>query len=107
MWIFTKTGFLSIKEHWDDSDCLLVRGRIKGDIEHYFPKATVEHTPDNDYLYRAKIPKIEFATVMVNEIMKIDYTSFKSEIEDRRRIPWHLRIGAIMEDMQERIEDED
>jgi hypothetical protein len=53
MWLFAKHGFFSIVEHRADPRNLLVRARVKGDIEHYFPDAKVTQTDDADYLYRA------------------------------------------------------
>src|SRR5215831_4091688 len=53
MWLFAKHGFFSIVEHRADPRNLLVRARVKGDIEHYFLDAKVTQTDAADYLYRA------------------------------------------------------
>jgi hypothetical protein len=39
-------SFLSIVADLDNPDNLLVRARIRGDIERLFPEADVIHTPD-------------------------------------------------------------
>jgi hypothetical protein len=73
MWIIAEDGFLSMVECRDDSNCLLVRARVKGDIEHYFPDATVIRTDDCDYLYRAIIRKADVADRFRDVIGAISY----------------------------------
>jgi hypothetical protein len=41
MWIFCESGFYSIVQHEDDPNTLIVRARIKGDLERLFPRAKV------------------------------------------------------------------
>jgi hypothetical protein len=45
VWIFTKQGFLSIKQHNDDPKKLLIRARVNGDLEKIFPGCKVTKTP--------------------------------------------------------------
>jgi hypothetical protein len=38
MWLITKNGFLSVVQNLDSKgpgDALLVRGRVRGDLEHF------------------------------------------------------------------------
>ena len=56
MWVFLNDAALSIVAQRERPDCLLVRGRVAGDIEAVFPKAHVTVTPDADYRYRASVP---------------------------------------------------
>jgi hypothetical protein len=41
MWLVLENSFLSIVQDKDNSERLLVRARIKGDIENVFPNANV------------------------------------------------------------------
>ena len=49
MWVFLNNAFLSIVEHRENQNILLVRARIKGDIERVFPGVMVHKTPEADY----------------------------------------------------------
>jgi hypothetical protein len=57
MWLFAQRGFLSIVEDANNKERLIVRGRVDGDIEQYFPDALIVSTPEHDYAYRAFLPK--------------------------------------------------
>jgi hypothetical protein len=86
MWIFTDTSFVSIvrpKNGKGRKDTLVVRGRVKGDIEALFPKAKVRVTPARDYLYRALISRKVVAEVLAKKIMDIDYDNYKYAITDK------------------------
>jgi hypothetical protein len=105
MWLFSQRGFFSIVQHEKDPDSLLVRARVKGDIERYWPKATVECHEERDYLYRTTLPRNEVAHVLGKMAYKIDYTNFKAYIEDKSRSPWYLRVWETMYDMQHHFKD--
>ena len=57
MWIQFNNAFLSIVENRDNKLELLVRARIKGDIEKIFPEVEVFENDSADYKYRALISK--------------------------------------------------
>ena len=79
MWLFTQRGFFSIVAHRDDPDFLIVRARVKGDIENYWPQAKVSETPNADYLFRAVLPKEVVAERIGKIVSTLDYRS-----EERR-----------------------
>jgi len=86
MWIFADTSFVSIvrpKNGEGRKDFLVVRGRVKGDIEALFPKAKVRLTPGRDYLYRALVSRKVVAEVLAKKIMDIDYANYKDAITDK------------------------
>ena len=88
MWIFADTSFVSIvrpKNGKGREDLLVVRGRVKGDIEALFPKAKVQVTPARDYLYRALVSRKVVADVLAKRIMDIDYDNYKDAIKDKAR----------------------
>jgi hypothetical protein len=104
MWLFAQRGFLSIVEDYNNRNSLIVRGRINGDIEHYFPDALVVHTPEHDYAYRAFLPKEIVAKIMANAVREIDYPNFKSSILDKeRRSKYYLDVWTAMYGMQETL----
>ena len=83
MWIFTDTSFVSIvrpKKGKGRKESLVVRGRVKGDIEALFPKAKVRVTPARDYLYRAVVSRKVVAEVLAKKVMDIDYDNYRDAI---------------------------
>jgi len=84
MWIFTRYGFLSVVQHNDEPDILIVRSRFKGHIESIFGDlAKVMRTVGTDYEYRAEIQKEKVAEVMAKLINNINYGNFKDELDNR------------------------
>lgn len=95
MWLFSQRGFFSITSV--DKNTLLVRARVQGDIEKYWPNAKVQRTPDRDYLYRAEIPRKEVADVVLKIVEDINYGNFKNSIYDRhRRSPFYSDVWETM-----------
>jgi hypothetical protein len=110
MWIHTQKGFLSIIQPPGETDdkFLLVRARVKGDIEAHFPEAKVGFTPHRDYRFRSLIPRIRVRDVIAKTVFSIDYDNYKDSITDRRRREWYSKVWSDMMDMQEIFaEDED
>ena len=83
MWIFANKGFFSIVASPEPGK-LLVRARIKGDIENAFPGHEVLANAGTDYEYRATVPKAEVQKVLTDAIQGIDYTNFKNSCEPER-----------------------
>lgn len=102
MWIYTEAGFYSIVEDRETPGLLLVRARVKGDIERLWPKAKVEHTPESDYAFRARIPRSTVSKVLAQETKDIDYNNFKDRVyhQDKERAYWYGRVWSIMTCMQ-------
>ena len=71
MWIQFNNAFLSIVENRDNKLELLVRARIKGDIEKIFPEVEVFENDSADYKYRALISKAKVAARMMLKITEI------------------------------------
>lgn len=119
MWIFTGFGYFSVIEHRKDKDLLLVRSRVKGDLEMLKKKCLpnlgeiVETPTGADYPYRALAWRVEFAEAMKKAVESIDYTNFKSGIsrtQGSARHDLYMRVWSIMksaEDTMRRIERED
>ena len=89
MWIYLNDAFVSVVEyqpaHWTHTDELLIRARVKGDIESALAELRVsdlviEETSNFDYKYRTIISKATFAAVMTHQILGINYPNFKSSI---------------------------
>jgi hypothetical protein len=100
MWVFTNKGFFSIVEDRNDSTKLLVRSRIKGDLERVFGDeieeagAWVTETPKADYRFRVFLPKEMVVAQIAREVSEIDYGNFKNSFAGNADLPSPLR--AIM-----------
>ena len=92
-------AFLSIvaAEYPDE---LLVRARVKGDIEKVFPRTKVIHTPKADYAYRASLPRYWVASSLADSVMEIDYPNFKKSVAEQDRHDAYLRCWVAMADFQ-------
>ena len=87
MWIFLNNSFLSIVENRNNKEELLVRSRIKGDIDKIFPDSNVFELENSDYKYRSYIKKSEVSEKIKDIIQNINYGNFKNSIsknEDKR-----------------------
>jgi hypothetical protein len=103
MWLFTTKSFLSIVEHRDRPDVLMVRARIRGDIERYFPNAKVIRDDKADYLFRAILPKHKVAAKLFDVVAEIDYLKFKSSVRDKRREAYYFSVWDTCYLMQEEL----
>jgi hypothetical protein len=102
MWVFLNNAFLSIVENRDNSDELLVRARVKGDIERVFDDITVTETPKADYRYRAYVARDQVIEAMVRQVKEIDYANFKGSIpyDDGMRAMAYADVWSVMRDLQ-------
>lgn len=106
MWIVANNAFLSIVDpggQGPKGDNLLVRARIKGDLERCFPKAKVFHTPTRDYAYRAFIPRKQVAEVISRMILDTAYTNFKSSVHEDMRHSAYARVWGVMFSLQNQL----
>jgi len=104
VWIYTVSGFYSIVEDRDDPDLLLVRARVKGDIQRLWPQAEVAFTPDHDYAYRCLLPRRIVGHAVSEAIKKVGYHSYKDAVRDKRRSIDYLKVWTAMVEMQSVLE---
>jgi hypothetical protein len=78
MWIFCKEGFLSIVQHDRQPRLLVVRGRVKGDIERLMSVRQVveDTTGEHDYRYRAFLDRDRVADRIAEQVCAIRYANF-------------------------------
>lgn len=108
MWVFTKQGFISIVEHRDNADDLLVRSRASEDIEALFPSASIEFDPSADYVWRAVVPRLEVMAVVSDCVADVDYDSHAKENmtdngRDTLRYSAYLKVWDAMYNFQETL----
>ena len=100
MWLFGKNNFLSIVEDMNDSNQLLVRSRLRGDIEALFPEAEILEDAGNDYRFRAFMERTVVVKAVADAVADIDYSNFKSA-NDKKRQEHLMKIWDVMYDVQE------
>lgn len=110
MWVFLNNSFVSIVEPNEvrprGALCatLLVRARLKGDIERAFgADVKVQLTRDADYRFRALLPRTRVAFALAGMVGSIDYCNFKSSIaaKDKARSLAYMRVWTEMERLQQ------
>lgn len=102
MWVFLKDSFFSIVENENDNRQLLVRARVRGDIERRWPDATVQETPDNDYRFRAFIDRSAVASAIEKAVKNIDYPNYKNSISQKKlRSAFYAMVWHTMWRLQE------
>jgi hypothetical protein len=88
MWLITTFGFFSIVQKPEDEarGTLTIRARVRNDLkvlkQSYIPNLGPIQVSDNtDYRYRAIATKSEVADAMCRAIAELDYSNFKSRVE--------------------------
>jgi hypothetical protein len=112
MWIFTLDGYFSAVQDKSDDRQIVVRSRIKADLERfldraYAPEPTIR--PEiltgigTDYAHRVFVPKwvwVEYVTEMAEEI---DYSNFKAAAvpaNDRDRSHAYYSVWNVLRTWQ-------
>jgi hypothetical protein len=96
MWILLNNSFLSIVEHRSSRKLLLVRARVKGDIERIFKSAEVTENGGTDYQYRALLPREVVQAAIMREISGIHYPNFKSSVLERFRHDAYMNVWTSL-----------
>ena len=80
MWIFTVEGFLSVVQHRDDHDKVVVRARNRTALESISSALGVDikTTPSADYPCRVVITREQMANLAAAFVREIDYDNFKN-----------------------------
>lgn len=108
MWIFSTKGFISVVKNRDavgPSDALLVRARVREDLEDFasFANVTVETAPPtNDYPFRALASKEGVARYLAARVEDINFDSFKDKIAetDVYRAHVYARVWKVLRGLQ-------
>lgn len=84
MWVFSKSGFVSIVKHRTKYNTMLVRARVYNDLHNFrsllgAPRDIVEMT-DADYRFRMEASATDVCQAMAALARDIDYDNFKSAV---------------------------
>ncbi len=102
MWIMLSDSFISVVALRDKpkGDTLLVRGRVRGDLERLFPSVAVAETPDADYAFRTFLTRTELVHALSEAVGKLDYPNFKASVRDPDRHDAYLECWEAMQEFQ-------
>lgn len=100
-WIMFTDSFLSIVADPVKPDYLIVRGRIKGDIEKVFPTAKAISIAGRDYAFRTTLPRVMVANAIADRVLKTPEMNFKGGTKEKDRHDAYYRCWNAMADLQE------
>jgi hypothetical protein len=103
MWLFTTDGFMSVVSKDCEPHQLLVRARVRGDIERAFPGAKVTETRKADYRYRTVVAREALVAYLTRQARDLDYENFKDTVTDQERHDAYLQVWSAMHRMQEKL----
>jgi hypothetical protein len=97
MLIFNEDGFFSVVVNHNNDDEVLVRARVREDIERFCECAGVEKSNiienrDYDYRYRVFVDRKTFLIYMIGVISSMNYTNFKARAFSMDENP---RLGKL------------
>ena len=103
MWIFTRDGYFSIVQKGGGPNILMVRARVRPDLENLAsklnlgPEAIID-TPDGDYAHRLLVDKETFARYLANSVQTLDYPNFKATVNhsDHMRHRVYMRVWEAL-----------
>ncbi len=108
MWLFSTLGFFSVVAHRDHPDALIVRARVRGDLEslrdELLPDLELEELETADYRFRAHLSRDEWAHAAERLAASVDYDNFKDAVARRQgddRAHRYLQVWSVMRELQE------
>lgn len=87
MWLFLNDSFVSIVEHHDDPDTMLVRGRFRGDAARFLgvPMSHEVELSEADYRFRVLARRADVEKAILKEVRRVRYPNFKDSITSQWR----------------------
>jgi hypothetical protein len=82
MWVCLNNAFVSAVEASPGSDMLKVRARKREHLERLFPESEITESAGADYRFRVFVDKPEFAAMVANKALTIDYGNFKDSVKE-------------------------
>lgn len=105
MWIAMNDSFVSIVADKNDEDQLVVRARVREDLEALFPvhAEDIIETDDSDYQFRLFLDRQYVAVEIAWRIDTINYYNFKDSVKQSWRSIAYMKIWRVMWEVQESI----
>lgn len=114
MWIFLSGAMLSIVDQRakgsglrnrspGPDDMLVVRARVRGDIQRVFWQVKVIEDEKTDYRFRALVPRWKVSEMLADQVRSLDYGNFKGSVPDDERHDVYQEVWAIHHRWQLRL----
>jgi hypothetical protein len=105
MWIVMNDSYISAVQDRNNKMNLVVRARVREDLENAFPslKQDIIESTDSDYRFRLFMTKQFLCGVMNTKIMNIDYDNFKNSVKQSWRHDAYLAIWSVMYKVQQNL----
>jgi hypothetical protein len=106
MWLLTDRGFYSVVEHREDSALLMVRARVRGDLENLrplLPGVEILETPEGDYPVRIVVPRADWERAVRALTEGINYDDFKSTVAGLQGLGRHdiyEQVWDVLHDLE-------
>ena len=87
MWVLTPRGFFSVVQDRDDSNRLLVRARVRADLQRLsdvLPGIEPIGGQGTDYPWRVWVDRRDWSRALEQMCDEINYGNFKSAVADRQ-----------------------
>lgn len=93
MWIFSRSGFLSIVEHRDDADTLIVRARSRRPLEENWPECEIIALEEADYRFRIITDRDSVLRTIAHLVASVDYDNFKNACHEH--LEYNRALGSV------------
>ena len=105
MWIAMNDSFISIVADRNDELSVVVRARVKEDLESLFKEHVddIVETDDSDYRFRLFLDQHYVAMTIEERIININYHNFKDSVKQSWRKTAYMQIWSVMNAVQERM----
>jgi hypothetical protein len=107
MWLMTSIGFYSVVAYGGHPDTLLVRARVREDLEAlrrgYLPDLEIVEGGGTDYQYRAMVSRGEWEHAVSGIAADIDYPNFKQAVaqcQGSHRARIYARIWMVLHELR-------
>ncbi len=98
MWLLAPRGFFSIVSDGTDPDRVLVRTRVRSDLEaleDLLPDLGITHDASRDYAFRARVLNADWNRAASALAEEIDYGNFKDTVAGRQGYERARLYGAV------------
>lgn len=107
MWIFSAIGFFSVVTHPERPEAVLIRARVREDLEalrwHHLPDLEIEVDVLGDYRFRACVARDEWEHAAQGMAAELDYPNFREAVaqrQGRERAARYLEVWRAMHRLQ-------
>jgi hypothetical protein len=105
MWIVMNDSYVSIVEDRTNEQNVVVRARVREDLENLFAvnASDIIETDNSDYRFRLFLDRKFVADIVRQRIETIDYDNFKNSVKEPWRKQAYTKIWQVMYEVQSKM----